>query len=362
MKTFPTRRIKPIDGMAVTAQVWEEAHQYHYKSQGLHSLFSHGAGIVAGLEVLASDPPDHSVYIRPGIAVDTMGQAIVLPQPVAYDFGDELEGFLHLLLFYSEGRPRADGDNQQPDAPFYVRDEFAIVARPAMPDTPVVELARVTREARTSALHDAVDPAHPGLNEIDLRFRRQVGPPLWKTVTIAVCYLGEVANKVHGQGAGYMARALKHLGGYHVVVDDNVPLAPGILAYTLVYLVGEGTFELSSSQIRGLKGYVQRGGTLLLESCDADAASTFADHLKDMEIELQALASGHVLLREPFHFAAPPPGFETEGEVSVSGGVVLSARNYGRLWYGERRDGVPSREEIRTAMEWGANLVAFALR
>ncbi|MEE8392266.1 MAG: hypothetical protein V3S14_15930, partial [Anaerolineae bacterium] len=61
IKVFPAKRIKPVDGMAVTAQVWEEAHNYHQQQQRFHTMFYHGAGIVTGLEVIASDPADTSV-------------------------------------------------------------------------------------------------------------------------------------------------------------------------------------------------------------------------------------------------------------------------------------------------------------
>ena len=57
LQKYPTRRIKPVNGMAVTAEVWEEAHEYHRQSQGLQTVFSRGAGILAGLEVIAGDPP-----------------------------------------------------------------------------------------------------------------------------------------------------------------------------------------------------------------------------------------------------------------------------------------------------------------
>ena len=78
---YPLKRISARDGMAVTAQVWREAHKYHRLQTQFHALVSHGPGIVLGLEVIASEPPDSAVYILPGIAVDSEGQTIVLPQP-----------------------------------------------------------------------------------------------------------------------------------------------------------------------------------------------------------------------------------------------------------------------------------------
>ena len=85
-------------------------------------------------------------------------------------------------------------------------------------------------------------------------------------------------------------------------------------------------------------------------------------YVRDMGVALEPPTTGHPLLCEPNLFAAPPPGFVAEGEVLAGEGVVLSARNYGRLWRGERRDRLPSRAEIRSAMEWGANLIDYLVR
>jgi len=47
--------------------------------------------------------------------------------------------------------------------------------------------------------------------------------------------------------------------------------------------------------------------------------------------------------------------------VVISDAVIFSTHDYGCLWQGERRGGSASREEIRSAMEWGSNVVAYAL-
>ncbi|UCC89021.1 MAG: hypothetical protein JSV81_06865, partial [Anaerolineales bacterium] len=72
----------------------------------------------------------------------------------------------------------------------------------------------------------------------------------------------------------------------------------------------------------------------------------------------------HRLLMDPYLFAAPPPGFDTEEvpRVLVREGVIYSACNYGLVWQGEVRDGAPSREQLRSAAEWGANIIAYARR
>jgi hypothetical protein len=365
LREFPAKRIEPADGMAVTAEVWKEAHDYHHLQQRLHALLSHGSGILTGLEVVASDPPDSSVYILPGIAVDTLGQTIVLREPLAYDIG-RARGLVYLQLTYGESRPRTDKDRQE--GVLYVHAQFGIEAGSDLGQVPGVELARIQRQSRESPVADAQRPLHPGLNEIDLRFRHEIGAPAPQIACVAVCYVGGLEGREHGLGVSHLARALGR-SGQCVVVDDSVPLAPGLEAYSLVYLVGRDAFQLSADEMNAIYAYLQGGGTVLIESCrhgmpdgDPPADASFADLLASMGIEIEELQAGHGLLSDPFLFSAPPPGFETEGEprVSVGGGVLFSASDYGCLWRGLRRDRAASREEIRAAMEWGGNIVAYA--
>lgn len=361
LKKFPTKRIKPFDGMAITAATWDEAHEYHHLQQRFQALLSHGSGIVTGLEVIASDPPDTSVNVLPGIAVDPLGRTIVLPQEVSYDIGQEMDGLLYILLSYGESRPRAGENQRQADDPKYIHAEFSIFARTVLPPGPWVELARVWRENRQAPFHNAQNWASPNPNEIDLRFRREVGAP--PEISLAVCYLGDETAKSQGLGVTYLAQAINRQGSYRVAVMDDVALAPGVEANTLIYLVGQGAFELNPGQMNGLYNYVERGhGTLLLESLDSTAEKIFTNMLKTLKLPVKAAAPGHRLLTDPYLFAVPPPGFETNGspQLMLGDGVIFSSHNYGRLWQGQQRDGTPSREQIRTAMEWGTNIIAYA--
>ncbi len=361
LEKFPTRRIKPDDGMAVTADVWEEAHEHHRQSQGLLTLFSRGTGILTGLQVMASDPSDTSVYISPGIAVDETGQIIVLTQPVAYDIGQDQDGLLYLLLSHSESRPRRGKGEAQEGAPRYIVDEFSITAQSTQPATPSVELARVKRSSRNAVFLDAVNPAQPSLDELDLRYRREVGAP--RETRIAVSYLGQIADKNQGLGISYLAQALNHSGNHHILVEDNVPVGPGIVNNTVVYLVGQGNFELTAGIMNGLRNYVYKGqGTLLIESLDQAAEAVFMEFLKTKDMLPDIIQPGHRLLISPNLFAAPPSGFVTQGNPKLlfSEGVIFSTHNYGLLWQGQREGRAASREEIRSAMEWGANILAYA--
>jgi hypothetical protein len=371
VKTFPTRRIKAIDGMAVTAEVWEEAHNYHRQQMELHTLLSHGPGIVTGLQVMANDPADNAVYILPGIAVDPGGHAIVLNEPLTYEIGSAAEGRLYLLITYGESQSRAGNGHMQEGAPLYVQSQFSLGASSTLPATPHVELARLVRAGRGAPIADARDPAAPGPNEIDLRFRRApaIAPA---PAGIAVAHLGGAGADgaaAHARGVSALAAGWRARGHGPLWVDDGARLEAGLETYGLVYLVGHGAFRLSQNEMNALYAYLQAGGTVLAESCRREAGgaaaaeAAFADLFASMGLRLEHLPAGHALLREPSFFNTAPLGFETATApaVQTAPGLVYTTADYGCLWQGERRSGFAAREEIRAAHEFGENVVHLAL-
>ena len=195
-----------------------------------------------------------------------------------------------------------------------------------------------------------------------MRFRRHVGAP--PEVSLAVSYLGEVKDKIQGRGVSYLAQALNQMGRYRLSVQDDVPLGPNIVTNTLVYLVGQGSFELEESLQNGLRNYVRRGkGTLFIESIDPAAERSFLKFLEATKMQPESLPAGHRLLTWPYLFAAPPLGYgnQDQSKFLVADGIILSTYNYGLVWQGGRQDRQASREEIRSAMEWGGNIITYAV-
>jgi hypothetical protein len=370
LKGFPSRRIKPFDGLAVTSDIWEEAHEYHRLALRYHSLLAHTWGIVAGLEVVASDPADGSVYILPGMAVDPSGQTVVLREPLTFDMG-QADGLQYLLLSYEEGQPHPGECGQVTDV-LYVDSQFGLEARSSLPAGPHLELARVRRHGRSSVIKDAADAGQPTANQIDLRHRRDVHFPGRQVATVAVCYTGGATDRRHGKGMAFLAQTLSRPGQLQVWLDDNVAMSAGsgLGAYALVYLVGLEARALKPDEMNALYAYMQGGGTVLVESCRQSspggttaADASFTDLFASLGIKVEALPAGHRLLTAPSLFASPPSGYETEGspQVLISDAVIFSTSDYGCLWQGQRRQGPASREEIRSAMEWGGNILDYAL-
>ncbi|MCJ7625379.1 MAG: DUF4159 domain-containing protein [Anaerolineaceae bacterium] len=357
---FPQKRIKAYDGMPVTDEIWDQAHAYHRQKYDAHNLFFHGSGILAGLEVVASDPADNIVFILPGVAVDNTGQVIVLSEPVAYDLGNEIDGPLYLFITHREsatggGRSKKEGDVQ------YIQDEFLIMARPSLPDSRSVELARFRREKRTSPIQDAAEALHPKVNQIDLRFRRKIDFNPEKSIMSAVVYLGNVGKKSHGRGLTHLAEEIRLVRNFNLVVDDDVKVGPSLLEYSLIYLVGEGKFNLTKAQVNGLQGYIDRGGKMFVEACDEEAVGSFDALISQIGKDVKEISNEHPLLGKPYCFAAAPDGYVKKGVLKTDRGMIFSSYNYGRLWNGECSGHTPSRAEIRTAMEWGTNLIFHVL-
>lgn len=364
LQDFPVRRIKPVDGMAVTADVWDEAHEHTRQLLRQHQRLQHGAGIVAGLDVIASDPPDSAVYIQPGVALDAQGHVIVVTQPQSFDLG-AAQGTLHIMLSYGEDGPRIDGSRAE-GVP-YVTAQYSIEAVET-PGREGVELARVRRSG-AKPIANAPAPDQPGLNTIDARFRAASVSARPTLAAVGVAYLGQAKDRRHGAGAAVLARAISRAGQVRVIVDDNVSLNTELAHYTLIYLVGHGAFQLAPDEMNAIYAYLQAGGTVLYESCQqaADAAkadAAFLDLLASFGQQLADLPRAHALLNSPHLFAAPPAGFEPgkAGAIKLSSNIILSSGDYGCVWQGDRQGGAADRADIRSALEFGENIVTYAVQ
>lgn len=367
-RNYPTKRIKPTDGMEITAEVWEEAHAYHSMVSRYHDLLADGTGILGGLEVVASDPPDTTAYIMAGVAVDSEGNQVVVPTPVTFDVGNNNDGLLYLLLQHRESRPRLDrsGGNV-----YFVHSEFNIVATPVLPDGPYIELARINRSTRTAAVRMPLVADYPASDELDLRFRQQIGIVQPPVVRIAMAGVGPVNNEAYVKGLGALARTLRQ-HGQPTWVDLFVALDSETLSsYTMVYLLSQDAGQsLPDEAVKALTEFVKKGGTVIMEAVrpekEKDAApgdEMFTRLGETLVKKLAAVERGHAVLSGPNLFAAVPDGFEvaSKGALMAGDGVIVSKLGYAALWQGDRRGGVASREQLRTAEEFGQNLVAYAV-
>ncbi len=354
-------RIEARDGMHVDAKIWQTAHNYHRYQQQAHALFGHGTGIVAGLEILADeDPRSRMVWIQPGIAVSPTGQTIVLEEKTSYTIKADQKDLVYLFLIGKEGEPNKD---------YIAQDGSAFKSTLGLDKADVengVELARFRLKDSGVEIRDAKNPDQPDYSEIDLRFRQIVGAISRETVSIAIKYIGQTTDASlppYRDKIGQLTRALNHISNHRICIDEIYSLT-SLSPYTLLYLIEQGDkVKLDQNELDALKTHLQKGGTLFVESYQpmTNKRSAFADIFEKIEVSIQEISTRHPLLIEPFFFSRPPAG-DAQGGVFVDEGVIFSTCDYGRLWQREmsRNGGVLSRETLRAALEWGANIVTYA--
>lgn len=354
LNIFPKTRIKPYDGMAVTSDVWAQAHEEHRKARQAHDVVFHRPGIITGLEVQANDPPDRYVFISPGVAVDSAGNVIVLTEPVAYDFGSNADGLLYLVLGHGEREAGGvDKDVKQ------VHAEFVVAARSSLPKRPVVELARVQLKSAGQAIKNPENLAHPALGELDFRFRVDAGPQAQRQVYVGLANFGREVDDV-AAGWRFLSAEAARVSPYRLILDTGVSLSGDISAYDFLYLSAKGTFKVEDAAVKALQAFIGQKKVLYAESLDEDAGKSFAALFEKLGRKLSPLAATAALLESPFLFAAPPPGAQ-DGSLQVGKQVVFSSAGYSLAWAGKLPFESRTRADIRSAHEWGLNLVQYCL-
>jgi hypothetical protein len=356
LNNFPNKQIKPYDGMSVTAGVWSEAHDEHRKSRQAHDLFFHGAGIISGLEVLANDPPDQYIFISPGVAVDPTGSLIVLTEQVAYDFGSSVEGPLYILLAHGE---REVGGVQQDIR--YQQNEFIVAARPTLPKRPAIELARINLAHRGNSVQNAADPQHPGIDELDLRYRPQTGPEAPRLVKMALCGLGKEVPAGVVAGWDALGQECRRSTRSRLIVDPVAGLPADLQLHDMLYLAGMGDFKLEKNAAADLTAFLGQGKAVFAESFDAPAEGAFRAIFRELGVALNPLPENTSVLKAPYVFNAPPAGNQGS-QVLLGKCVVFSTARYSLAWSGNLGGGPASRADIRSATEWGVNLIEYCLK
>jgi hypothetical protein len=388
IKKFNLKRVNPFQGLVIDADAWRVAHSYHRDQQKLHLLAFHETGIAQGLKVTASSPPDLSVNIHPGIAVDPEGNIIVVPQTQRYQLQTRKPGTIYLIIQFREV---PDGPYQPPEGgqPTRLLDAYKIEERDKLPTEPYVELARIDFNPTHTVVRDARTPSHPGENEINLSFRHEVksvaapvaserpavaAPEIAvaqrETVTLGQAVLGGASANLHSAGLKSLLGEINRRYDFMVTLEENVALDKNLGRYKVLYLTGNRRFELTTEQQAALSGFLQSGGTILGEGCsegrgeaEARGAREFGLAFNQLAVQLKCkleiVQRGHPLLLALHVFSEVPPGVEP-GMLLEGRHMLYSGSDYGCAWYGGHQGAPLSREIIRSAFEMGANILAYA--
>ena len=378
---FPNPAIAPMerqqvrDGLLLTAERWQRAHEYQRKRQNLHYQSINQPGIVCGLgvrvipapeEVAAQYRDNRWVQIQPGIAIDLEGNPIIVPHQIDFRIATELKESEPVTVYLVAQYRDPDCLGESPDLDI-LQETFRIDERSRPPERSEVELCRVLlRSPQQELLCTPTDVFFPGYGDLDLRYRRQARARPQGLVQIAQIDSDDEHCSRNFFNLTYLMRAVEDiypsLKGAETV--DRLTWAEDIHPYELLYLTGHRGLSLNNYQLSKLESYLKSGGTLLV---DADVKSTeliesvqaIAQHLQTPLKSLQEARRDHPLRIKPFLFSALPMMNETRIQLLSGGGIILAIGNLGGLW-GLDEQLQRSRTDIRTAQELGVNILHFA--
>jgi hypothetical protein len=387
---FQLKRVNPFQGLVIDADTWRDAHNYHRDQQRLHILTFHKTGIVEGLEVSASSPPDLSVNIHQGAAIDPEGNFIIVPQAQRYQLQTRQKGTIYLVIQFREipAEPYQPPEGGQPTR---ILEAYRIEERDKLPAEPYLELARIDFDPAEEAIRDAKNPSRPGKSEINLGFRQEV-PSIVpgktatvapektaaaketasrskETITLGRVVLGGASKDLHGTGLKNLIRQINQQDNFVANLEENIPLAEGINRCTLIYLTGNSHFELTAEQQAALSGFLQSGGVIFGEGCfegepESKGAKEFGlafnQLASQLKCKLEVVQRDHSLLTAVHIFSEVPRGAEPSGMLLEGGHIVYSGSDYGCAWQGGHQDTPLSRDIIRSSFEMGTNIVAYA--
>ncbi len=400
IKKFQLKRINPFQGLVIDADTWRDAHNYHRDQQRLHLLALHKVGIVEGFEVTANNPPDLSVTIHPGMAIDPEGNIIIVPQKQRYRLQTREKRIIYLVIQFREvpAEPYQPPEGGQPTR---ILEAYKIEEREKLPAEPHLELARIDFDPAEEAIRDTKSRSKPGKNEINPGFRQEVtaaapqrvsatvaeptgspqetiAPAVAKTpsrpqetITLGHAVLGGASKDLHSNGLQNLIREINRQDNFVANLEENISLDKDINRCIMIYLTGNSRFELSAEQQAVLSGFLQSGGVIFGEGCSKGQSEVEAKGTKEFGLAFNQLASqlkckleivqrGHPLLSTVHIFSEVPQGAEPSSMLLEGSHMVYSGSDYGCAWQGGRQDHPLSRDIIRSSFEMGANIIAYA--
>jgi hypothetical protein len=361
------KRVEPFQGLMIDTDIWRDAHEYHRRAQQLHAVLLHGSGIVRGLDVGPTPGAERSLTIGPGVALDPEGRLILVSRSLRYQVNATSAGLVYLILtardIPSDPLLSLEDGARRPSR---MVEGYALAEYDHLPDTPHVELARIRLSSGKKPITSAANPGAPDANEIDLRYRIEAAlrpAPLSDIGCWTPDGAGSASATEHSAGLAVLVRELaasrRQIRWRDAVADSTDPLDGDLLLLPL-----EGELDLSEADQRRLTVFLDEGGVILAEPCaaqgkKADRQSALAALAERLGRAPQPVDYGHPLLTAAHIFAAPPPGL-TDDPVQEAGGLVLSQADYACAWKGGNATHPLSRDVIRTAQEFGENLLAYA--
>ena len=309
-QSFPTPPIKPLervqvrDGLLMNAERWRRAHEYHHERQNIHYQSLNQPGIVCGLGVKLIPPPSEVIsqyrdgrwlQIQPGIAIDLVGNPIIVPEPIEFRIASENLTLnpLTVYLVVSYVNPEKLRRKEQREI---IQETFRIDEKTNPPMELEVELCRILLEPGAVAgleappLQNPADVFFPGANCLDLRYRSQVRSRPQGVVQVALINPSSLADETSLSNLSYLLQSVTAL---YPTLEGNLDVGRVTLQpeektqlsnYDLLFLHYQQSQVLKERQWYSLKQYLEAGGVLLVE---ATTEGTNIKELTAIKHELQ---------------------------------------------------------------------------
>jgi hypothetical protein len=370
----PFERLQVADGLLINADRWRRAHFYHRQRQNVHYQSLNQPGIVCGLGVRVIPPPaqvaaayrdNRWVQVQPGIAIDLVGNLIVVPRAIDFRIATELKRSepvtVYLVVRYRDPDELADQRATE-----MVQETFRLDEKSTLPDSSEVELCRILLQIDKNAVTQPADVFFPGYGDLDLRYRRQAQPRPQALVRLAQINHQDAECTRNFFNLTYLMQSVEalypSLRGVETV--DEIGWEAGLGNYDLLYLTGHDRLVLNARELAVLQEYLRSGGTLLVDApAEAtaliEATQTLSQQLKMPLRPLEELRRDHPLRTRPFLFAALPMLNQQMVRLMSGGAVILTIGNLASAWGLDDALSL-SRMVIRTAQELGVNILHYA--
>ncbi len=422
-RTYPRlnefERLQISDGLAINAERWQHAHNYHRQRQNFQYQALYEPGIVYGLGVaIVPDQPDgRLLQIQPGVAIDIEGNPIIVTRPEEFRIASEPSAGQTLCVHLAVSH--VDPDTlRRATATKTVAETFRLVEKLQL-DPRDVELCRIQLQADITQIQAPADVFYPSFNQLDFRGRRYPMPyPQWR-VSVGQVTSDRAIDQSTSQGLTALLRsltglypALRGLPTLQTVAATALG-RESVLDCQVLYVPYTVLLTLANPALQRLHTYLAQGGVLLAVADFADAhllelldigrelrlglleterdrelleqtstqlkaeitanQSAIAQRLTALEQSLAPIAlklgrslvepgilpDDHPLRCQPFVFSQFPCHLGHPVSVRNWDGLVLLVGDLSQTWGGDAAQAVP-RDVLRSAQEWGVNLLQFA--
>lgn len=419
----PLSRLSTEDGLLLNAERWQCAHEYHRQRQNLHYQSINQPGIVCGLGVSVISAPDNIpaqyrderwIVIQSGIAIDLIGNPIVVAKPIEFRIASEAKDrplLVYIVISY------VDPEKLHRQQMQYILEEtFRIDEKTSPPSQLEVELCRILLLPGQVKLAAAANVFSPLANQIDLCHRQTAMPRPRGTVKVSIVlenspddgkHLSRFSDLIQSIPGLYPAmQGVEEIGELSLEVDRQQ-----LFDYDLIFLNYQKFIDLTESELETLKTYHDWGGLILVEFANNHSQiveqSTVRSQMQIMlenlpetfettvmrqkiQAEIEAIANTldqqmervhsrfkqsatkivnidaepgtitqhHPLRKKPFLFGRFPIVAGQEIQIFNWEGIVLIVGDLSIAW-GLEQLKLP-RETIRTSQEMGINILQFA--